>query len=93
MASNLASTIDPCLFIHKDMLVLCFVDDLIYVGADVTKIDAMISNLGDEFQLTVEGDISSFLGIQIDILPDGAMLLTQSGTNWSCLRDMSYGRL
>jgi hypothetical protein len=73
------SAIDPCLFIHPDMLVLCFVDDLIYVGPDVTKIDAMIANLGAEFQLTVEEDISSFLGIQIDTLPDGAMLLTQSG--------------
>ena len=60
------STIDPCLFIHEDMLVLCFIDNLIYVGADVTKIDAMISNLGDEFQLTIEDDITSFLGIQID---------------------------
>ena len=74
-----ASTTDPCLFIHKDMLVLCFVDDLIYVGKDISKIDSMIANLGDEFQLTVEEDISSFLGIQIDILPDKAMLLTQSG--------------
>ena len=74
-----SSSIDPCLFIHKDMLVLCFVDDLIYVGPDVTKIDTMISNLGDEFKLTVEEDLSSFLGIQIDILSDNAMLLTQSG--------------
>jgi hypothetical protein len=73
------SDIDPCLFIHVDMVVLCFVDDLIYVGPDVSKIDAMIANLGEEYQLTVEEDISSFLGIQIDILPDNAMLLTQSG--------------
>ena len=73
------SDVDPCLFIHKDMLVLCFVDDLIYVGPDVVKIDAMIANLGEEYQLTVEEDISSFLGIQIDILSDKALLLTQSG--------------
>ena len=74
-----ASDVDPCLFIHKDMLVLCFVDDLIYVGSDVAKIDAMIANLGEEYQLTVEEDISSFLGIQIDTLSDKALLLTQSG--------------
>ena len=74
-----ASSIDPCLFIHKDMLVLCYVDDLIYVGPDVAKLDAMIADLSKEFQLTVEGDISSFLGIQIDTLPDNALLLTQSG--------------
>ena len=57
------SDIDPCLFIHKDMIVLCFVDDLIYVGHDVTKIDSMISDLGTEFLLTVEEDITSFLGM------------------------------
>jgi hypothetical protein len=74
-----ASDVDPCLFIHKDMIVLCFVDDLIYIGRDVSKIDAMISDLGAEFILTVEEDISSFLGIQIDILPDQAMHLTQRG--------------
>ena len=42
-----ASLFDPCLFIHKDMIVLCFVDDLIYVGHDVFKIDSMITDLGN----------------------------------------------
>ena len=74
-----ASEIDPCLFIHKDMIVLCFVDDLIYVGHDVVKIDSMIADLGNEFLLTVEEDITSFLGIQIQTLPDKALLLTQTG--------------
>ena len=55
-----ASNIDPCLFIHKHMIVLCFVNDLIYVGHDVVKIDAMIANLGTEFLHTVEEDITSF---------------------------------
>jgi len=79
-----ASTTDPCLFIHKDMLVLCFVDDLIYVGKDISKIDSMIANLGDEFQLTVEEDISSFLGIQIDILPDKSHASHAIWLNNSC---------
>ena len=60
-----ASIIDPCLFIHKDMIIMCFVDNLIYIGHNIQKIDAMIANLGTEFLLTVEEDITSFLGIQI----------------------------
>jgi hypothetical protein len=72
------SDIDPCLFIHKDMIVVCFVDDLIYLGRDILKIDAMIKDLGSEFALTVE-DMSSFLGIQIDIRDDHSMVLTQRG--------------
>ena len=59
-----SSEVDPCLFIHKDMIVLYFMDDLIYVGHDVAKIDSMISDLGTEFLLTVEEDSTSFLGIQ-----------------------------
>jgi hypothetical protein len=73
------SDIDPCLFIHKDMLILCFVDDLIYLGQDITLIDAMIAKLGASFTLTVEEDLSSFLGIQITHLADRSMKLTQSG--------------
>ena len=73
------SDIDPCLFIHKDMLILCFVDDLIYLGQDITLIDAMIAKLGASFTLTVEEDLSSFLGIQIEHLADRSMKLTQSG--------------
>ena len=44
---------------------MCFVDNLIYIGHNIQKIDAMIANLGTEFLLTVEEDITSFLGIQI----------------------------
>ena len=75
----MASDIDPCLFIHKHMIVLCFVNDLIYVGHDVVKIDAMIADLGTEFLLTVEEDITSVLGIQYQPLEDKALLLTKTG--------------
>jgi hypothetical protein len=60
------------------MIVVCFVDDLIYLGRDIVKIDAMIKDLGSEFALTVE-DMSSFLCIQIDIRDDHSMVLTQRG--------------
>jgi hypothetical protein len=63
------------------MLILCFVNDLIYLGPDVTKIDAMIAILGAEFTLMVKEDISSFLRIQIKTLPTKALLLTQAGFN------------
>ena len=43
------------------MLILCFVDDLIYLGRDITLIDAMIAKLGASFTLTVEEDLSSLV--------------------------------
>ena len=73
-----ASEIDPCLFIHKNIIVLCFVDSLIYVRHNAVKIDSMIADLGNKFLHTVEDDMTSFLGIQIQTLPDNALLLTQT---------------
>ena len=65
------------------MVVLHFVVDLIDIGHDVVKIDAMISDLGTEFLPTVEEDITSFSGIQIKMLPNNALLLTQTSlTDW-----------
>ena len=57
------SEINSCLFIHKDMIVLCFIDDLIYVGHNAAKINSMIADLRIEFLLIVEEDITIFLGI------------------------------
>ena len=33
------SLLDPCLFIHADMVYLVYVDDSIHIGRDRTKID------------------------------------------------------
>ena len=42
------------------------VDDSILIGRDKSLIDAMITNLSLELEITREGDLASFLGIQID---------------------------
>jgi hypothetical protein len=43
----------------------------------------MISDLGSEFLLKIEYDITSFWGILIQTSPDKALLLSMAGlTNW-----------
>ena len=59
------SLLDPCLFFHADMVYLVYVDDSILIGCDRTKIDAMIEDLAIDLELTGEGDLVAFLGIQI----------------------------
>jgi hypothetical protein len=74
------SLLDPCLFIHADMVYLVYVDDSILIGRDRTKIDAMIENLAIELELTREGDLAAFLGIQINkSTENGSLKLTQEG--------------
>ena len=74
-----SSKIDPCLFIHEDMICLVYVDDCIFFARDVSKIEAMIEDLKRDFKLEMEGEVSAFLGIQIDHLPTGGYQLNQRG--------------
>ena len=70
---------DPCLYIHPDMLAISWVDDVVFVSRDGKKIEAMIQRLKDAgYDLDTEGEISAFLGIQIDKL-DESFSLTQTG--------------
>ena len=73
------SLLDPCLFIHADMVYLVYVDDSILIGRDRTKIDAMIENLAIDLELTREGDLAAFLGIQINkSTENGSLKLTST---------------
>ena len=70
---------DPCLYIHPDMLAISWVDDVVFVSRDGIKIEKMIQKLKDAgYDLDTEGEISAFLGIQID-KTDKSFSLTQSG--------------
>ena len=55
-------------------------DDSILIGFDRTKIDVMIENLAIDLELTQEGDLAAFLGIQISkSTENGSLKLTQEG--------------
>ena len=73
----IASQIDPYLFIHPEIIFLFLVDDSIQLEKDISKIDSMIANLGKEFELTMEEDITIFLlGILIDESEYGSLFQT-----------------
>jgi hypothetical protein len=62
------------------MVYLNYVDDGILLSRDGCKIESMIDDLKTELELTREGDLSAFLGIQITKSPlDGSLTLTQEG--------------
>ena len=70
---------DPCLYIHPEMIAISWVDDVVFVAHDSKKIEAMIQKLKDAgYDLDTEGEISAFLGIQIDKVQD-SFSLTQTG--------------
>ena len=73
-----AAASDPCLFTNKtfDLFFALYVDDGLVAGNDEKAVAKIISLLEDKFKVTV-GDMHSFVGIQIERLPNGHMKLHQ----------------
>jgi len=73
------SKVNLCLFWKDDVFLVAYMDDcLIFAKTDDT-IDGLIDSLCLDFNLTDEGDVSSFLGIDMKNLPDGSYELMQPG--------------
>ena len=51
------STIDPCLFLWSDCLLVVYVDDCLIFSKEGSILDNLIASLQQEFILTVEGDV------------------------------------
>jgi hypothetical protein len=73
------SALDPCLFIHKDMVLLLYVDDACIFCRDSKKVDDMLQSLGIDYELEDEGDVAAYLGIQINVNADGTVTMFQEG--------------
>jgi hypothetical protein len=80
------SLIDPCLFMKSGMMCVVYVDDTIFAAANLADIEREITSLGistdaqtHTFALRNEGEVSAFLGIQIEKKKNNEFLLTQTG--------------
>ena len=70
---------DPCLFLSSDVVVICYVDDLLVYGRTDDAINVFIQQMAiQDVKLRREGTAEGFLGV--DIKRDGnKTVLTQSG--------------
>ncbi|KAM2258629.1 hypothetical protein ACFX1S_003699 [Malus domestica] len=73
---------DTSLFVKVDegdiILLLLYVDDIILTGSNPTKIQAVITNLAEVFDLKDMGRLSFFLGLHIQYKDDGSLFISQS---------------
>ena len=60
------SKIDECVFFKDDMIYVLYTDDSILAGPDKERIDKTIAAMKTKFDMTEEGDLSDFLGINIE---------------------------
>ena len=78
------SKVDPCLFISKDIVCICYVDDCLFFAHKQEKLDELLKSFkedGDEYnwELKVEGSVSEYLGIEIHKTSEGGYQFLQNG--------------
>ena len=83
------SSIDDCVFYRGSSIYVLYTDDSILAGPDERELDSIIEDMkASGLVLTVEGDISDFLGVRIEKRSDGTVNLTQPHLIDQILRDL-----
>ena len=59
------SNVDPCVYFREDIILLSYVDDCILISRDSTVIDNVITALKKNFELTDDGTLQKYLGVEI----------------------------
>ena len=74
-------SIDKTLFIkkvHKDILIVqVYVDDIVFGSTNMKLVDEFKSLMSSEFEMSLIGELTFFLGLQINQLKDGTRIHQQ----------------
>ena len=71
------SKVDECVFFRGKVIFICYVDDGIFASPDNKAIDKAISELKERFDIEDQGDITDYLGVNVERLDDGRIKLSQ----------------
>ena len=70
---------DPCLFLHKDIILVLHVDECLLFAKSGLVLDSFLASLQEHFKHTSEIEVGAFLGIDIKRKAQGFIELTQPG--------------
>jgi hypothetical protein len=83
------SKTDECVFYRGSTMYVLYTDDSILAGPDKAEINQIIKEMQKvKLNITVEGDLEDFLGINIDRRKDGTINLTQPHLIDQILKDL-----
>ena len=83
------STSDECVFYKGNAIYALYTDDSILARPDPNELDCIIQEMKQaNLDITVEGDLSDFLGVKISKKQDGTFHLTQPHLIESILKDL-----
>ena len=72
------SKVDNCVFYKGQVMYVLYTDDSILAGPDPNEIDKIIDDMKKaKLDVTIEGDLQDFLGVNIERKEDGTIHLTQ----------------
>ena len=69
----------PFYQLSKENLCLVYIDDVVWVAPDQTRINKMLDLLKEELEMTIEGDVKSFLSIKYNHLLAREIMILQHG--------------
>jgi hypothetical protein len=85
------SAVDDCVFYRGKTMYVLYTDDSILAGPDEKEINTIIEDLKKaKLDITIEGDLEDFLGINIDRKEDGTIHLTQPHLIDNILNDLNF---
>lgn len=61
------SKADECIFYKQGITIITWVDDCLIFAKEKSLADTLIADLQKQFTLTEEGDVSAYLGVQLNI--------------------------
>ena len=74
------SKMDPCLFVGKHVMCICYVDDILFWSKDEKHINDLAIKLRKEgLLLEQEDDAAGFLGVRLTKTPEGLIEMKQTG--------------
>ena len=80
---------DECVFYRGTTMYALYTDDSILAGPDKAEIDQIIKEMQKaNLDITIEGDLQDFLGVNIERKPDGTIHLTQPHLIDQILKDL-----
>ena len=66
--------VDQCLFIRNDCILVTYVDDCLCFSRDPKVLDDIVSLLEKDFDMTDEGEVAQYLGVDVKRSSDGSTI-------------------
>jgi hypothetical protein len=82
------SRFDECVFYYGKTIFLVYTDDTILVGPDEKEIAKIVNTLSKYFNVEDQGDLSNYLGVNIERRKDRKIEMTQPTLTLSILKDV-----